>query len=106
MKGPDPWITDEAPALVPPRRPPPTAVGLAMLPPPVPPRAPLAMQRARPGIRLLFGMTGLGFIAAGYALIGVSVLLIPVSAGCVWLGAEAVILSATGRKHRGLIRAF
>lgn len=95
-------VPDESVALVPPARRPPTAVGLAMLPPGVPPDG--SPRSAPPRVRILLVVLGTGLIAGGVALSHLSLLLIPVSALTCWLGMDGMLAGVFGRRRRGLVR--
>lgn len=93
---------DESPALTPPPRLPPTAVGLATLPPAVPPGDVPSRHTVRFRARLGFALAGVGLVAGGIALGELSVLLIPIGLAAGWLGAEALVVGIIGRRVRGL----
>jgi hypothetical protein len=95
---------EESPALIPPPRLPPTAVGLAVLPPAIPPGGRPKSRPARPAIRALLTVAGSGFVVGAIALTELSLLLIPVSIVVGWLGAEVVVAGITGRRHFFLAR--
>lgn len=95
-------VPDESVALVPPTRRPPTAVGLAMLPPEGAPnrKPPLAPPR----VRILLVVLGTGLITGGVALSHLSLMLIPVSVLTCWLGMDGMLAGVFGRRTRGLVR--
>ncbi len=95
-------VPEESPALVPPSRRPPTAVGIATMPPDVPPEG--IPWQAPTRLRFWLGVTGVGLIGVGLALSQVSLLLIPISALVCWFGIDGLLAGLIGHRSRGLVR--
>lgn len=95
-------VPDESPALVPPSRRPPTAVGLATLPPELPPRH--TPWRPPAKVRALLVAVGAGLIVGGAALSQLSLFLLPVSVLVCWFGMDGMIAGVLGHRSRGLVR--
>ena len=77
-------------------------MGLAMLPPAVPPGG--RPSSAPPRLRILLAVLGTGAIAGGVAITQLSLLLIPVSGLACWLGMDGLLAGVEGRRTHGLVR--
>jgi hypothetical protein len=95
---PDP---DESPALVPPNRRPPTAVGVVTLPPPSQPEASATQYHPSRFARMNSALLGLVLIGGSVSLFAFSPIVIPLGVLAAWGGTEALSLAATGRGIRG-----
>ena len=95
-------VPDESPALVPPFRKPPTALGLATVPPDLPPVG--TPRKAPASVRICLGVIGVVLIGGGVALSQVSLFLLPISALVCWFGLDGLLAGLIGRRSRGLIR--